>query len=706
MRNLLPFKVQIFTISLIFVAALAGAQTTFSYPTPSVFIKNQTISPLSPLIIPTPVPDGTPIPHGSGFNLPWGEAIDAAGNIYVADYGHGLVKKIATDGTITTLGSGFASPISVAVDASGNVYVADYYNNAVKKIAPDGVTVTTLGHGFNTPSGVAVDAAGNVFVADNGNGAVKKIAPDGATVTNLAPRIGFNVPWAVAVDATGNVYVADFAGDAVYKIAPDGVTVTTLGPGFNLPTGVAVDTAGNVYVAVFGDGTLYKIAPDGVTATAMYLGEESTDPLSVAVDAAGNVYEGDGSDGVINQLIFGRYVNKYTIKPCLPAGLALDSVTGIISGTPAISGVKTSYTVTAMREDGNLTATLQMSINVSDTINVSLCPSGLPYQWNGTGYNALGNYTIDLTTPTGVDSAVTLVLSVIQTSSSTPVTICSTDLPYNWNGTNYPAAGSYTIHLNNAAGCDSAATLVLTVIQSTTSSTQAVFCPSASPYNWNGTDYTTAGSYTVHLTSAAGCDSVATLILVDQSDSSFTHAIVCSSDLPFTWNGTDYSAAGNYTVHFTNAAGCDSAANLVLTVLQSTSSTTSVSLYSYQTPYNWNGMVLTTSGTYTFATINVVGCDSMATLILTITNVKAPPATLSYHTPNVFVKNKAITPIAPVLSPQPVPVGTMITLGTGFNLPTGVAVDTGGQCICCRWRQPRNKENNTCGCYYCIWANL
>src|SRR4029077_1312920 len=93
-------------------------------------------------------------------------------------------------------------------------------------------------------------------------------------------------------------------------------------------------------------------------------------------------------------------------------------------------------------------------------------------------------------------------------------TTCSNQLPYNWNGTNYNAAGTYTFTTTNAAGCDSVATLNLVIKATTTSTTNATVCSNQLPYNWNGTNYNAAGSYIFTTTNAAGCDSVATLNLV------------------------------------------------------------------------------------------------------------------------------------------------------------------------------------------------
>jgi hypothetical protein len=195
----------------------------------------------------------------------------------------------------------------------------------------------------------------------------------------------------------------------------------------------------------------------------------------------------------------------------------------------------------------------------------------------------------------------------------------SHQLPYNWNGTDYTAAGTYTFTTTNAAGCDSVATLNLAVNSTTTSTTDVTICPAQLPYNWNGTDYTAAGTYTFTTTNSAGCDSVATLNLaVNSTTTSTTDVTICPNQLPYNWNGTDYTAAGTYTFTTTNSAGCDSVATLNLAVNSTTTSTTDVTICPNQLPYNWNGTDYTAAGTYTFTTTNAAGCDSVATLNLAV----------------------------------------------------------------------------------------
>jgi|GEM_PF-992377 len=178
-----------------------------------------------------------------------------------------------------------------------------------------------------------------------------------------------------------------------------------------------------------------------------------------------------------------------------------------------------------------------------------------------------GNDTMAIQT-TAIDTAILVYYYCIpSTSSTTNISVCASAMPYSWNNNAYTSAGSYTITLTNSKGGDSLATLNLTVKPISTSTTNYTVCATALPYIWNNQTYNSAGTYTVHLTNSEGCDSAATLILkVNQPSSSTTNTVICSTLLPYSWNGQSYAAAGTYTVHLTNAAGCDSAATLVLTV--------------------------------------------------------------------------------------------------------------------------------------------
>ena len=315
--------------------------SAFTYTTPDSFLLGAAITPLSP------------IPHlqtsktGGGLYIPAGVAVDGAGNLYVADLEQGLV--ILGKGVIDGLYS------SVAVDAAGNLYLSDISNNVIDKVTPNGTT-TSFGSGYLTsPNGVAVDAVGNIYVADQGN-AIYKITTNG-NVTTLGS--GFNQPSGVAVDAAGNVYVADLGNALVKKIATDG-TVTTIGSGFVQPAGVAVDAAGNVFVVDI--GAVYKIDAAGNTSFYASTGGDGTD---IAVDAADNVYITNEGQIYVYKTTAGGAVSNYSISPALPTGLSLDSITGIISGTPTTTINNTTFTVTATNAGGNKTTTLNISVLVN-----------------------------------------------------------------------------------------------------------------------------------------------------------------------------------------------------------------------------------------------------------------------------------------------------------------------------------------------------
>ena len=348
-----------------------------------------------------------------------GVVLDAAGNAYVT--GLNQVTKITPAGTISNFagnGNGsagfsdgqgsvaqFSNPQGIAIDAAGNLYVADYSNNAIRKITPAGLVTTLAGNGsagkangpgasatFNLPVGIAVDSYGYVYVADLNNGLIRKISPTGI-VTTLAGNgatngvgsqvsadgtgtaASFTAPYGVTVDAVGNVYVAEqrgtfFAYAYVRKINPAGVVTTVAGAVANLSdmASIAVDPLGNIYVGENSDGFLHKIDPlgnvtliagnaTGNQANGVGAATSLNSPTGLAFDAAGNLYVADHNDFVRKIALYG-----YTINSLLPAGLAFDATTGTISGTPTVSSAAANYTITAYNAGGASTATLNLAV--------------------------------------------------------------------------------------------------------------------------------------------------------------------------------------------------------------------------------------------------------------------------------------------------------------------------------------------------------
>ena len=240
------------------------------------------------------------------LSVPNAVAADSAGNLFVSDYGNNRIRDVS-NGVITTLaGDGIetgvlgdngpatsaslAHPTGVAVDASGNVFIADTAYDRIRKVSR-GVITTVAGNGtpgfggdngpatsaqLNIPlqGGVAVDSAGNLYIADYGNdrirevsnGVINTVAGNGTCCNPAALGVGDNGPAtsatliaaSVALDSTGNLYIADSGNGRIRRVS-NGIITTIAGGGSSFvlngaatssqiaPLGVAVDSAGNVY---------------------------------------------------------------------------------------------------------------------------------------------------------------------------------------------------------------------------------------------------------------------------------------------------------------------------------------------------------------------------------------------------------------------------------------------------------------------------
>ena len=256
--------------------------------------------------------DGGPATNAS-LNEPVGVAVDGVGSLYITEFRNNHVRKASPAGIITTIvGTGvfgfsgdggpaanatLGNPSGIALDAAGNLYIADTFNHRIRKVTSAGIITTVAGSGpigvgrggfsgdggpatsalLNGPFGVAVDAAGNLYVADFGNNRIRKVMPSGIISTvagggsvsnwqngDSALAVRLFSPKAVTVDLAGNLYIGENNAANIDKVGLDGTITYVAGTGetgfsgdggpatnaiLNSPEGVVLDTAGNIYIS-------------------------------------------------------------------------------------------------------------------------------------------------------------------------------------------------------------------------------------------------------------------------------------------------------------------------------------------------------------------------------------------------------------------------------------------------------------------------
>ncbi len=335
---------------------------------------------------PTAVGDGAAA-SSSSLNGPLGAAVDSSGNVYIADTaGHRIrrvdastsnISTFAGTGTAGNTGDGAAatsallsSPSGVAVDASGNVYIADSGNNRVRRVDTSGNIAAFAGTGtagntgdgaaatsatLDTPIGVAVDASGNVYIADTDNRRVRRVDTSGNIAafagTGTAGNTGdggaatsatLTGPRGVAADASGNVYIADTSHHRVRRVNTSGNIAAFAGTGtsgntgdgaaatsatLSNPRGVAVDSAGNVYIADTGNHRIRKVDTSGnianvAGASAGFSGDGGAAlsaaldrPYGVAVDSSGNLFVADRGNHRVRKLTTDTPITPMPVTP-------------------------------------------------------------------------------------------------------------------------------------------------------------------------------------------------------------------------------------------------------------------------------------------------------------------------------------------------------------------------------------------------------
>jgi sugar lactone lactonase YvrE len=341
---------------------------------------------------------------------PAGLAIDPSGNLLIADTGNNAIREVSAEGGIintitftnqsanitTATGSNtlLNAPKGVATDSIGNIYIADTGNNVVRKLVRGSGayitlagTVGTAGYSgdnnvatnalLSSPSALAVDMNGNIFIADTGNKVVREISATTGNITTVAGSVtattpgdgglataaGLVAPSRIAVDAAGDLFIADAGSNSVrYVNAASGIIITLAGSGtnspvagdggpatdatLNAPTGLAVDALDNVYI---GDTGNSRIAVVAATTTTLDLGGAEQGTTS-AVTSATITNFGNAPLTISNVSVGGQFTQSLTtgndctssttLAPgasCLLGVVFSPTATGAISGTATIT---------------------------------------------------------------------------------------------------------------------------------------------------------------------------------------------------------------------------------------------------------------------------------------------------------------------------------------------------------------------------------
>ena len=353
--------------------------------------------------------DGGPAASAQ-LNLPFGLALDAAGNLYIADLGNGRVRRVNPQGAISTVaGTGaksdgsdgglalnaeLRSPRNLVIDSAGNLYISEFEGHRIRRVSLDARISTFAGNGnagfggdgglaqwaqLAYPAGLFIDRTGNLLIADSGNGRVRRVDASGfiRTVVGGSESTALLNPVAVASDFAGTIYVADatsslraltasgtwrdFAGTAVAGFSGDG------GPAARAqlasPAELVLNYAGNLLLAdgarlraIDSAGTIRTLAGDGFLRAVGDAGPASeailSRPSAVALDRYGNLYIADPGTRRVRQVspagTIGTLAGNGATGPFREGEAAAASALSLPAGVAADSG-----TVLIADQDGH-----------------------------------------------------------------------------------------------------------------------------------------------------------------------------------------------------------------------------------------------------------------------------------------------------------------------------------------------------------------
>jgi sugar lactone lactonase YvrE len=328
-------------------------------------------------------------------------ALDVSGDIFIADYTNSRVRKVGLNGLISTVAgngtNGFSGdggkatnaelsyPAAILVDAASNLYIADFTNNRIRVVGTNGLINTIAGSGSNAffgdggpatnaslwhPAGLALDASSNLYIADSQNFRVRKVGSNGLITTvagngvngpiangAAATNTPLGLPGGLAVDAIGNLYIADSSNQCILEVSPSGLLTIVAGVGTNGFSG------------------------DGGPA----IGAELSSPSDVSVDAFGDLFIADAGNSRIREVIApgpSLALFAVTSNNAGDYDVVVSSLSGVVTSIDAVLSVGFAPGLT------NVTGSEAVAIGSNVTLSATATSSGpFLYQWQFNGTN-------------------------------------------------------------------------------------------------------------------------------------------------------------------------------------------------------------------------------------------------------------------------------------------------------------------------------
>ncbi len=395
--------------------------------------------------------DGGTATNPGELNSPEDVALDGPGNLYIADAGNGVIRKVDMNGNISTVAgdnersggffgdggpatnAGLYDPNGIALDTAGNLYIADTRNNRIRKVDLAGIITTVAGSGaesysgdngpatsaaLNGPLGVRVDSNGNLFIADSGNNVIRKVDLTGK-ITTVAGNFGLGAgssgdngpatsaqlsfPIFVSMDAGGDLFISDDGNGVIRRVNGSG-TITTYPIATDFPEELVVDPTGNLAVIDPEDETLLLFArtiPLGLGFDPQNINTASA-PQDVTVTNIGNEALDFAAITPPTGFNLGGPDTSCSISSAV--GLGLDCILGVVFDPPTAGGFEDAVVLTdnSLGPTGALGATQPVPVSGTGIAPLTPTTTALTAMPNP----AIAGQTVTLTatitpTPTG-----------------------------------------------------------------------------------------------------------------------------------------------------------------------------------------------------------------------------------------------------------------------------------------------------------------